>query len=148
MGVVFNKSSTQYTTFQARYDGDGTVWRQAVAGANLTAKTPVQIIYNEYGAITKALADGTDYTYIGVPDAAATTADVVWLQTGGFVEDVVTPAITTVVGYALEIHDGAIAQTVAADYDGNDAEFAVCTEASTASTHDMMLVNRMIIQST
>jgi len=147
MGVVFNKSSTQYTTFQARYDGDGTVWRQAVAGDTLVAKTPVQIIYNEYGAVTLALAEGTDYTYIGVPDAAATTGDVVWLQTGGFVEDVVTPAITTAVGYALEVHDGAIAVT-AGDYDGNDAEFAVCTEVSTASTHDMMLVDRMIIQST
>ena len=148
MGVVFNKSSTQYTTLQARYDGDGTVWRQAVAGDTLVAKTPVQIIYNEYGAVTLALADGTDYYYVGVPAAAASAGDIVWLQTGGFVEDVVTPAITTVVGYALDILDGAIAQTTAADFDGNAGEFAVCTEASTASTHDMMLIDRMILETT
>ena len=144
---VFNKSTTQYTTFEPRYDGNGKVWRQAVAGDTLVAKTPVQIIYNEYGAVTLALASGTDYYYIGVPAEAAATGDVVWLQTGGYCSGVVAAGLDVTVGHAFNITTGAVAD-VGADYDGNAGEFAVCTATTTTTpaTQDMMLVDRMILE--
>jgi len=143
---VFNKSTTQYTTFEPRYDGNGKVWRQAVAGDTLVAKTPVQIIYNEYGAVTLALAGGSDYYYVGVPAEAAAAGDVVWLQTGGYCADVITPELSVAVGHAHNITTGAIADA-GADYDGNASEFAVnITASSSATTHDMMLLDRMILE--
>jgi len=147
MAFVALNTTYQKATFEPRYDADGTVWRQAVAGDTLVAGTPVQIIYNEFGPVTLALADGTDYTYIGVPIAAAAAADVVWLQTGGYCAVITTTSTTTAVGYALECHDGTIL-TTGADYDGNDAEFAVSTEVSTGTPHSCVLVDRMILQST
>lgn len=144
----FAKSSTQYTTFEPRYDADGKVWRQVQAHGTLTALTPYKIIYNEYGAITAALADDTKYYRIGVPVAAAASGDIVWVQTGGYIEDVITPSLSMELGHGLEVHDGAIAD-LGADYSGGDAEFAVAATATTSSTtQDLILVDRVILAST
>jgi len=146
--TCFVPDAYTYTSFQQRYDSNGKVFINAIAGDTLTAKTPVGVIYNEYGAVTLALADTTLYYRVGVPIAGAAADASVWLQHGGYITDVVTASITTVVGYGIEIHDGTVA-LVSVDYSGVDAEFAVCTEVSGASTtHELMLVPRQILSST
>ena len=148
MGSFFVPSSTQKATFEPRYDSDGKVFLQAVAAAALTAKTPVSIIADEFGPVTLALASSAKYYRVGVPLAAASTGDLPWLQHGGYITDVVTSSITTTVGYGIEI-DGGVVALVSADYSGASEEFAVCTEASGASTtHELMLVPRQILSST
>ena len=144
----FVPSSTHKATFEPRYDSDGKVFLQAIAGAALTAKTAVSIVADEFGPVTLALNDSTTYYKVGYPIAAADSGDLVWLQHGGYIVDAITASITTVVGYGIEIHNGTVA-LVSADYTGVDAEFAVCTEASGASTtHELMLIPRQILSST
>ena len=98
MPIVFKKSATQYTKMLPVEHADGTIWLQVQAHDTLVADTPYMILMNEYGWITAALADATTYTYIGVADAAAAAADIVWVQIGGYKASMVTAAITTAVG--------------------------------------------------
>ena len=141
---VFGKSTTQYTTFEKRYDADGGVWIQAIAHGDLTAKTPYKVIVNEYGYVTAALADDTNRYYVGVPAGAVSSGDIAWLQIGGYVTDVVTPSLSVSVGHALSITNGAITDD-AADYSGAANQFAACAAASTSSTtQDLMLIPEMI----
>lgn len=129
-------------------DSQGRVFIEAVAHGTLTALTPYKIIANEYGWVTAALADETVYCYIGVPLKAYASDDIAIMQIGGPVDDVVTPSISMTVGYALEVHDGAVA-LVSSDYNGGDASFAVGRVASTTSTtQDIILIPRQILTST
>ena len=144
----FQALNTTYikASFQPRYDADGTVWRQVYVKATATAKTPMQIQYDEFGPVAIALAGGSDYYYVGVPNAAAAIGDIVWLQTGGYCADVITPSLSVSVGHAFGMTTGAIVDA-GADYDGNASEFAVCcTVSTTSTTQDMMLVDRMILE--
>ena len=144
--IVFERSSTQYVTFQWRYDADGKVWANAQAHDTLVAKTPYMIIVNEFGQITKGLAGGTIYCLIGCPYAAAAAADELWLQIGGYITDMVTAAIDMEVGEAMDVDSGSVADN-AADYTGEDGEFAVCAADSVGAeaTQDAMLVPRQIL---
>lgn len=144
----FAKSSTQYTTFEKRYDADGTVWMQAYAHGDLTALTPYKIIANEYGSITAALADDTKYFYVGVPAAAVSSGDIAWLQIGGYLEDMVTPSLSVSVGHSLLLYDGAVADG-GADFSGAAGEFAVNVEAtSSATAHTVILIPERMLNTT
>ena len=144
MGMVFKKTSTQYTKLLPREDADGKVWLQVQAHGDLTALTPYKVIANEYGWITAALADDQKYYYIGVPAAAISSGSIGWVQIGGYVEDVVTASLSVSVGHAFDVYDSAVADQ-GADYSGEEGEFAVCTEASTTSTtQHMMLIPRIV----
>jgi len=148
--AYFVPDAYTHATFEFRYDSDGKVFINAIAGAALTAKTPVSVIANEYGPLTLTMASSAKYYRVGVPIAAADSGDSVWLQHGGYITGVVTASVTTTVGLGMEI-DGGVVTIVqgAADYSGAVEEFAVCTEASGASTsHDLMLVPRQILSST
>lgn len=141
-------SSTLLAGLLKRYDLDGTVWIQAVAHAALTAKTPYKVIANEYGRVTAALADDTNYFYVGVPASAVASGDVCWLQIGGHISSMVTPSLSVSVGHALSILDGAVADA-GADYSGAAGQFAVCTTASTTSTtQDAFMIDERIIGTT
>lgn len=148
-GSTFFPSTTQKTRLLPWEDSQGKVWIEAVAGAALTALTPVFVICNEYGNVTAALSDVEDTLFVGVPIEDAESGDTVVLQIGGYIEDVITPSLSVSVGHAFKIYDGAIAD-VGADYTGSaGGEFAVCTEASTSSTtQNMMLYPFMILTST
>jgi hypothetical protein len=145
---AFNPSATQYCTFEKRWDADGTVWMQAQAGGTLVAKTCYFIIANEFGAITTAIADSTTYGYVGVAQAAAVITNIVWLQIGGFVADMICTAGNHVVGHGIKKYDATIV-TSAADYSGAAGEFAVAAEAGTGvSAIDAMLIPERIIGTT
>ena len=88
--MTFARSSTQYVSFEWRYDVDGKVWAQAQAHDTLVAKTPYSIIVNEYGQITSTLAASGLYSLVGCPYAAASAADELWLQIGGYITAMVT----------------------------------------------------------
>jgi len=137
-----------YVTFNTKYDSHGKVWMQAYAHAELTALTPYKIIANEYGQITAALADDTKYYYVGVPKTTVASGATAWLQIGGYVVDMVTPALDLEVGHALKLYDGAVAD-VGADYTGAASEFAVATVAGGAvSVQTVMLVPERILSTT
>lgn len=145
---VGSRTSTRKTVMEPRRDADGKIWRQVLAGDTLVAKTPVKVTYDEFGGITAALADDTHSYYVGVPNDAAASGDLVWIQTGGQCDDVITPSLSVSVGHAFEIHNGAIADE-GADYDGGANEFAICTTASSSSTtQDMLLMDRLITATT
>jgi hypothetical protein len=150
MGNVFSfeyGDGAMKASFEKVYDADGGVWMRAVPHGDLTAKTPYKVIVNEYGPVTAALADDTTYYYVGVPIEAvdASEVDWCWMKIGGYIEDMVTPSLSVAVGHALSLDGGAVADA-GADYTGAAGEFAVCTEASTASeTQCAILVPERIL---
>lgn len=141
---VATYSSTFKASFLKRFDVDGSVWIEAIAHDDLTAKTPYKIIVNEFGQVTAAIADDVTNYYVGVPAAAISSGDKGWFQIGGICEDVVTPSLSVAVGHAFSILNGDITD-VGADYTGLDGQFAVCSTASTTSTtQDMVLIPERI----
>jgi hypothetical protein len=145
---AFNPSATHYCTFEKRWDADGTVWMQVQAGGTLVAKTPYFIIANEFGAITTAIANTTTYGYVGVAQAAAVITDIVWLQIGGFISDMICTSGNHTAGHGIKKYDATIV-TSGADYSGAAGEFAVATEAGTTVTAiDAMLIPERIIGTT
>ncbi len=145
--MVFKRTSTQYATFEWRYDANK-VWVQAQAHSTLVAKTLYKIIINEFGQITAAQADDTNYTLLGVADAAASSGDIVWLQIGGLVEDMITPTLSVAIGHAVKMFDGAIAD-VGSDYTGAASEFGTANVASSsAATLDCMLIPKIHLGTT
>ena len=130
---AFAKSATQYTTFEKRHDANGTVWIQAQAHDTLVALTPYKVIVNEYGYITAALADDTTRYYVGLPDAAASSGDIIWVQIGGYVAGMVTGSLSMAVGEAISVTNGALTDD-AADYSGVANQFFVCTTATSNAT--------------
>ena len=146
--MVFERSATQYVSFEWRYDCDGKVWTKAQAHDTLVAKTPYMILVNEFGQITAALADTTTFYLVGCPAAAAAAADEIWVQIGGYITSMITASLSVSVGHGMDINSGAVADN-GADYSGEDGEFAVCTTASTTSTtQNAMLVPRYIWSTT
>jgi hypothetical protein len=144
----FVPSTTQYGTFERRYDSDGKVFAMARAHAALTAKTPYKLIANEYGPVTAALADGVLYYTVIVPVAAVASGADFWGQIGGYCASMVTPSLSVSVGHALSILDGAVADA-GADYSGAAGEFAVnVTATTTATAHNVMLVPERILETT
>ena len=150
MSIAFSPgdNSSMKASFEKKYDTDGRVYVYAVAHGALTAKTPYKIICDEYGPITAALADDTNYYYVGVPELAVASGGVGKLYIGGEVDDVITPSLSVSVGHAFSFVDGAVADA-GADYSGAAGQFAVCRTVSTSSTtQDMLLVPERIIGTT
>ena len=140
----FVKSTTQYTTLEKRHDADGKVWIQARAGGVLVALTPYKVIFDEYGYLTAAIADDTTRYYVGVPDAAAASGDVVWLQIGGYVAGMVTGSLSMAAGHAISVTNGALTDD-GADYTGVGNQFFVTLTATTSATAQYgMLIPEMI----
>lgn len=141
-----------YTSFEKRFDSNGTVWLQVQVHAALTKLTPYGIVANEFGWISQALPAADKYIYVGVPVLAAiSTAQVTagfrpWLQIGGYLASMVTAEITMELGESLTVASGAIADG-AADFTGAAGEFAVCAvELGEASaTQTVILVPERII---
>ena len=142
----FNPSTTQYTTFQKRFDSDGKVYLNVQSHDALVAKTPYGIVANEFGWISQALPAADKYIYVGVPEVAVAAAALLpWLQIGGYITAMVTASLSTAVGHGLTVNTGAIAD-IGADFTGAAGEFCVNTAAtSPASIHTVMLVPERII---
>ena len=149
MGAV-GKTSTITTTQETRHDADGTSWKEVVAHGALTAKTTYAIFPGQTGYVSAAFtAANAQHCYIGVaPAGGVASGATAWLQIGGPCLDMVTASITSVVGEALEMHDGAVALAGGAAWSGTDAAFAIATEASAASAHDVFLCGEKILTST
>jgi hypothetical protein len=133
--VAFNKSSTQYTTFEKRYDSNGKVWMQVQAHGTLVAETPYGIVVNEFGNLTQALPAANKYIYVGVPENAVASGAIDWIQIGGY----------KVAMIGLTVNTGAVAD-IGADFSGAAGEFA-CNTALTASAtiHTVILWPEKII---
>lgn len=138
---AFNRSTTHYCTFEKRWDADGKVFIQAQAHTTLTAKTCYQIVVNEFGNITRGIADEATYCYIGVPLAAVADAAIAWLQIGGYIAAMTTTSDTFAIGDGIKKFDATIV-SVDGDYSGAAGEFAVSAETDgVASTN----VNAMLV---
>jgi hypothetical protein len=149
LSVFFVPSSTQYNTFEKRFDADGKVFMWARAHDDLTAKTPYKIIVNEYGPVTAALADDTTYYYVGVPLAAIASGADGLLQIGGYIAGMICASDNYDTGDGIIIVDGGLASTDA-DYTGAAGQFAVCAQADedAATDIDAMLVPERILSTT
>lgn len=146
--MPFGRSSTQYVPFKERHDADGTVWIQAYAAAGSVAKTPTELLENEYGYNASVLADNTHTAYFGVPAVTVASGDVGWYQIGGVCKNMITASLSMTIGHAIKIHDGACAD-VGADYSGASSEFAIAIATSTSATkQDVMLIPRRITATT
>ena len=135
-----------YTSFEKRYDSDGTVWFQVQSHDALVAKTPYGIVANEFGWISQALPASGKYIYVGVPAVAvAAAAALPWLQIGGYLTAMVTPALDISVGHGLTVNTGAVAD-IGGDFTGAAGEFAACTVAGgSVEVQTVMLVPERII---
>jgi hypothetical protein len=143
--VAFNKSSTQYATFEKRFDSNGKVWMQVQAGGTLVAETPYGIVINEFGNVTQALPAANKYIHIGVPENAVTSGVIDWIQIGGYKVAMITASLSVAVGHGLTCATGAVAD-IGADFSGAAGEFA-CNTALTASQtiHTVILWPEKII---
>ena len=143
---VFVPSATQYCSFEKRWDSDGTVWLQVQSHDALVAKTPYGIVANEFGWITQALPASGKYIYVGVPAAAvAASGEIVLVQIGGYLTNMITPALDLSVGHGLTVNTGAVAD-IAADYSGAAGEFAVATVAGgSVEVQTVMLIPERIL---
>jgi hypothetical protein len=143
--VAFNKSSTQYCTFEKRYDSNGKVWMQVQAHGTLVAETPYGIVVNEFGNLTQALPAANKYIYVGVPENAVASGAIDWIQIGGYKVAMITASLSTSVGHGLTVNTGAVAD-IGADFSGAAGEFA-CNTALTASAtiHTVILWPEKII---
>lgn len=145
VSVFFVPSSTQYNTFEKRFDANGKVFISARAHGDLTAKTPYKVIANEYGPVTAALAAEAAYTYVGVPLAAVSSGADAWLQIGGYLTGMITASLSVAIGHALTVTGGAIADA-GSDYAGLVGEFAVNVSATTTATaHTVILIPERVL---
>lgn len=146
---TFKPNAYQYVTFEPRFDVNGKVWLNVQAHDALVAKTPYQIIANEYGLITKAVTDEEYYCRMGVPEAAVDSGAYAWIQHGGYVANMICSSDTFGVGHAVKKYDATIVCTDA-DYTGGASEFAVAAEtvAEAAEIVDVMLMPRQILGTT
>ena len=145
---AFARSTTQYCTFKKRWDSDGKVWIQAQAHGTLVAKTPYQIVANEFGNLSQAIADEETYCYVGCPQAAAAIAAILWFQIGGYISDMVTTSDNFAVGHGIRRHNGTII-CIDADFSGAAGEFAVAAVAGTGvAVIDAMLVPERTVGTT
>ena len=130
------------------YSADGTVRVRVLATSAIVAKTGYKVLWNEFGPVTAAQADDTTNYMMGYAEKAHDDATVFEIQVGGPIDDIITPSLSCSVGHALEMINGAAADS-GSDYSGLTSEFAVVRTASTsASVQDVWLVPRMILSTT
>jgi hypothetical protein len=143
--IAFKKTATQYTPLNNGHGIDGKGIIIAMAHGTLTAKTPYKVILNEFGYVTAAMTTAVGRCYIGIPDKAYTTGQDATMQIAGYVTDVVTPSLTSAVGYGVKVEGGVIVSS-GADWRGLNTEIGAFTEVSTGTTHDIMLYGKEIFE--
>lgn len=131
-----------------KFDNTGKAWIWVKAHANLTAKKPYQMMWNQYGPVTKDITDEAVYHYIVVPEEAVGSGEYAWMQVRGFIEKMICTAGNHTAGHAIKKHDATIVTTGAAP-SGAASEFAVATEAGTSVTSiDCILFGDRILGTT
>lgn len=143
--IAFKVSSTQYTPLNESHGINGAGVIIAIAHSSLTAKTPYKVILNEFGYVTAAMTTAVGRCFIGIPDKAYTTGQDAVMQIAGYVTDVVTPSLTSAVGYGVKV-DGGVIVSSGADWKGLNTEIGAWTEVSTGTTHDIMLYGKEIFE--
>lgn len=120
----------------------------ATAHATLTVGTLYAIIPTATGFDTAAIADNASTYRVGVALKADAAGTVSKLQVGGYYEGLTTPSLSTSVDHGLGIGGGAIIdEGAAAPFSAN--VFAVnVTATTTATSHNVILLNREITAST
>lgn len=145
---IIGLTSTIKTPIGKTFDANQQVRVKAIAGSALVAKTFYKVTFDEFGFVTQAQADDVHVYYMGMAEKAWDSGDLAELVIGGPVEDAITPSLSVSVGHAFIMVGGAIAD-VGADYTGVVGQFAICTEASTSSTtQNMLLVPERITATT
>ena len=144
---MFGPTDDQVATFKARYDADGTVWRQAKAHGALTVRTTYMLTFDQFGPVSSAFASSTTYYRVTVPDETIASDAIFWGQTGGFRTSMVTPSIDIDSNDGFGMDGAAIADLGAFAEQGNAFAIAQCDDnGSAATTHDVMLLDREILE--
>lgn len=132
-----------------RFDAqDNKVYRSVLAHTTLTVGTLYAIHPGVTGPVSAALADDADVYRVGVGLKADTASTVSWLQTGGYYAALTTPSLSTSAGHCLGIGGGAIVDEATA-VPINAKTFALNVDATTTATsHNVILLDREITAST
>lgn len=139
-----------------RVDADGRIQIQAYAHASLTAKTPygTYIAYDGWrtgtlGSVTIVASDSVQFNAgrwkVCIPMVAASTADLVWVQTGGVASGTIGTATTLALGEFVEVSNSAVTLGAATSAIPEFNTFAICYTASSSTSVELLLLNRFVI---
>lgn len=127
---------------------DNKVFRSVLAHTTLTVGTLYAIHPGVTGPVSAALADDAKVYRVGVATEAATASTVTWLQTGGYYAGMTTPSLSVTAGHTLGIGGGAIVDEAAAVPIAAKT-FAINVDTTTTATsHNVNLLDREITAST
>ena len=134
------------------YDGDGKGKVKAKAQAAVTKGYVYKMAYDETGREAEAMS-GTAafYAMMGIAEKSLSTGEYGWFIVEGPATLVTASAASlgTAVGYAVKVHDGAVAATAAAWDDSANNEFAVLRAVSASATsHSVYMVPKIILSTT
>lgn len=149
--IFLDSGTIKVPMFKTRTLGtDNIVLRPALPHITLTVGTLYAIHPGVTGNVTAAIADNALVYRVGVALAAdvASTTEVSWLQTGGYYAGLTTPSLSVSAGHTLGIGGGAIVDEGAA-VPIRAKTFAInVDETSTATSHNVILLDREITAST
>jgi len=149
--IFLDSGTIKFPMFDTRIVGtDNIVLRPALPHTTLTVGTLYAIHPGITGNVTAALADNALVYRVGVALEAAVTSTtkVTWLQTGGYYAGMTTPTLSVSAGHTLGILDGAIADDGAA-VPIRHYSFAINVTATTSATsHNVILLDREVRAST
>jgi len=139
-----------------RVDANGKIWVKAYAHSSLTAKAPYgcYISYNGYrtGSLASVDTEASDSVHfhmprwkIGVGRTAASTGDLVWMQVGGVASFTIGTATSLALGEFVEISGDSIVLGVAMSSFPDYATNAVCYTASSSTSVELLLLNKLVI---
>jgi len=135
------------------YDGDGKGKVKAKAKAAVTKGYVYKLGYDETGREAVALSGTGAFTaMMGVAEKSLATGAYGWFIVEGPATLVTASAASlgTAAGYAVKIHNGAVAGTTAAwAFTSSGPEFAVLRAASASATsHSVYMIPREIVATT
>ena len=133
------------TSFIKRCDLDGTIWIEAIAHADLTAKKIYRVLVNQYGHVTADMAQASTYYYIGAASRDCLEGERLWIQIGGICVDAITNSLDPEEGDVFIDSGGAVAYENG-PYSRSSGQFGICLETvSPESTiQQIMLIPEVI----
>lgn len=146
--ATFQNDGTLKARREPRLAHDGNVYREVIAHTTLTVGTLYAIHDGVTGPVSAALADNALVYRVGVAKKAITAGNVAELQTGGVYATLTTGSLSVTAGHTLGIGGGAIVDEAAA-VPIRAKTFAVnLTTTTTATSHNVLLLDREITAST
>ena len=144
----FDNSGTLKARRQPRVSHEQDVFREVIAHTTLTVGTLYAIHDGVTGPVSAALADNASVYRVGVGLKAVTAGNVAELQTGGIYATLTTPSLSVTAGHTLGIGGGAIVDEASAVPIAAKTFAINLTTTTSATSHNVLLLDREITAST